>query len=452
MFSIPGVLGLIFLTYVRPQAFVLAFHGVPLLHMVYATAAIGFIIDLRMRLIRVRIAPLMWLAVLYFLWILLSLAIGHADLLGAAVPGIVILFALFFMTAQAVQSFRALRTVVIALALISVFLSVVGIHQGLAPFGCFGVRGSPTAAYDGRSCEKEKDCVLDGDPGVSYRCEKIGLFDTHSVTGRVRWLGIIEDPNELAMCISLCVPLLIGLYLRKPSTASAAVLVLGSMMFMWCVVYTQSRGGQLVFVAALGVYFVRRYGVRGAIIVGVLAAPLFLLGGRSGGEADESKLERIEALYVASTLTFQRPLLGVGFGQFTEFNGLTAHNSYALSGAELGLPGMAIFIAVFYQSMKSFITVTRRYTAKGPARVAVVWAGALSAAQVGIMVGVFFLSFNTSPILWTFLGVCNGFQLAVLRHDPQIDLKLHRRDVYLISAITLSVASFLYVYSHRQAG
>jgi len=353
------------------------------------------------------------------------------------------------MTAQAVQSFRALRVVVIALALISVFLSVVGIHQGLAPYGCFGVRGSPDAAYDGRACETDEQCSIDGDPGVSYRCEKVGLFGTHSVTGRVRWLGIIEDPNELAMCVSLCVPLLIGLYLRRPSSGSALVLGVGSLLFMWCVVYTQSRGGQLVFVAALGVYFVRRYGVRGAIVVGLLAAPLFIFGGRSGAEADESKMERIEALYVAATLMFQRPLLGVGFGQFDDYNDLTAHNSYALSGAELGLPGMAIFIAVFYQSMKCFITVTRRYAPDGPARIAVVWAGALSAAQAGIMVGVFFLSFNISPILWTFLGVCNGFQLAMLRHDPQIDLSLKRRDLYIIAAITISLASFLYVYSYR---
>jgi O-antigen ligase len=451
MFSIPGVLGLIFLTYVRPQAFLLELRGVPLLHFVYLLAVIGFAIDLRTRLISPRTAPLLWLSIGYFIWSILTIARVRPGLVSPIVGAMAIRFALFFMVAQAVQSFRTLRTAVLTLVLVSIFLSVVGIDQGLAPRGCFAFGSSPTAVFDGRPCETHAECMHEGDPNVRYTCEKIGLFGTYTVNGRVRWLGIIEDPNELAMCVSLCVPLLIGLYLLRPSARSALFLVVAGSAFVWCTVFTQSRGGQLVFLTALAIYFVRRYGVRGAIVVGVMAAPVLLFGGRSGTEAEESKMERLEALYVASQLIVRKPLFGVGFSQFEEYHIRTAHNSYALAGAEMGLIGLALFIAVFYQSMKAFVVSTRRYDAHGPSRPAYVWAGSLMAAQGGLMAGVFFLSFNSSPILWTFMGVCGGFQLAVRRHDPAADFGLHRRDWLNIVGITLGLTAFMYGYSHWKA-
>jgi hypothetical protein len=451
MFSIPGVLGLIFLTYIRPQAFIAELQGLPLLHLVYLLAVIGFLVDLRTRIIKPQASPLMWLSIAYFAWSIITIALRHTSLVPDVLISTAIRFALFFMVAQAVQSFRALRVAVVMLILVSLFLSVVGIDQGLSPKGCYAFRNSPTGTFDGRYCENQEECARDGDPGQRYACEKIGMFGTYSVNSRVRWLGIIEDPNELAMCVSLCVPLLIGLYLLRPRARSAIVLAACGGAFIWCTVYTQSRGGQLVFLAAIAVYFVRRYGLRGALIVGMLAAPVLLFGGRSGSEAEESKMERLEALYVASQLIVTKPIIGVGFTEFLEYHVRTAHNSYALAGAEMGLPGLLLFIAVLYQSMKSFIVASRRYAPDGPAKAAHVWAGALAAAQTGLMIGIFFLSFNSSPILWTFMGVCGGFQLAVLRHDPELDLSLRPRDWLHIAGITLFLTGFMFFYSHWKA-
>jgi O-antigen ligase len=280
----------------------------------------------------------------------------------------------------------------------------------------------------------------------------VGLFGTTSINGRVRWLGIIEDPNELAMCLSLCAPLLIGLFLLRPGWRNGVLLVSGLAAFLLCVVFTESRGGQLVFLAALGAYFVRRFGVRGIVVMGLFAVPVLLLGGRSGAEADQSKMERIEALYTAMSLVRQSPIVGVGFTRFTDYNVLTAHNSYALAAAETGLPGLFLFLAVLYQSMKSFVVVALRTQNEGPTRPAYVWAGALLAAQAGLMVGIFFLSFNASPILWTFLGLFGGFQLAARRHDPSFDFSLKARDFLAIGALTVVIPQLLYVYSHLKIG
>jgi hypothetical protein len=447
MFSIPGVLGLIFLTFVRPQAFVLSLAGVPLVHLVYLATLVGLVLDLRLRLIRPRATPLLWWALAYLAWCMITVGLRAPSQVSPAFSTVFICMALFFVTAHAIQSWRALRVAAACLATIGVFLAVVGVHQGLAPHGCIVFKGSPVGEFDGRACEAYADCLADPEPGAHYECEHIGLFGTYSINQRVRWLGIIQDPNELAMCIALGVPLLIGLYLRRPSLGRGVLFAICGGFIALCTVFTQSRGGQLVFLAAPGVYFIRRYGLKGLAVCALAALPVLLLGGRSGQEADLSKMERIEALYIAMSLLMRFPLTGCGFTQFTEYNQLTAHNSYALAAAELGLPGLFLFVMMMYVSAKTFIVAIRRYAPVGPSRVAYVWAGALLAAQCGIMLGILFLSFNVQPILWTFLGVCGGYYLTVRRHDPGFALRLGPRDYALVGSIITVMISIMFVYS-----
>jgi hypothetical protein len=453
MFSIPGVLGLVFLTFIRPHAFIPELAAIPLLHITYVATLVGLAIDLRLRIIRPAFTPLTWWGLAYFGWCIVSAALRAPQAIQAGLAQVSICFALFFIVAHSVHSFRALRTVTILFVGIAVFLSVVGIHQGLAPKGCIAFKSLMNGTYDGRPCETGLDCLVDPEPGSAYSCEHIGLFGTSSVNLRVRWLGIIQDPNELSMCVALCLPLLIGLYLHRPSRRAAIMYTVYGLAIALCTVYTQSRGGQLVFLTAIGVYFVRRYGIRGAIVCALGALPVLLLGGRSGDEAELSKMERIEALYVAMTFLTQYPLTGVGFRQFTEMHNLTAHNSYALSAAELGFPGLYLFITLFYVSMKTFVMAAQRYAVNGPARSANIWAGALIAAQCGLMIGVFLLTFTTQPILWMFFGLCGGFYLAVRRHDPTFKLKIGLRDHGLILAISLAVTAFMFAYSRwKMAG
>src|SRR5690242_2467519 len=139
MFAIPGALGIIFLTYIRPQLFIEGLKGVPLVALVYVLAAVGFVIDLRTRLLKPRAAPMLWQALIYFAWLIVTLALRRSDLFGSEMGGLSIVFSLFFMISVTVQSFRALKTAAALLALIGVFLAVVGVHQGLAPKGCFAL-------------------------------------------------------------------------------------------------------------------------------------------------------------------------------------------------------------------------------------------------------------------------------------------------------------------------
>lgn len=445
MFALPGVLGLIFLTYVRPQSFVDELHGLPLLHICYALAIGGFAVDLRSRLTSPRTSQMLWLGGLYLFFGLVTLGINAPDRIGEFLPLVFIDFAMFFMVAQTLQSLRAVRTAMQALVAISVFLSVVGIHQGTAPKGCIASKTGWAGIPDGRLCETHEDCWEKQEFGFVYRCEKVGLFGTYSINNRVRWIGIIEDPNELAMCVAICVPMLIGLYLLRPRARSAVTAAIGIGMFVLTVYFTGSRGGQVVFGTAFGIYMYRRYGIRALVVGGIIAAPLLLLQPERP-DAFQSKMERLDALFTAASLMWERPLTGVGLGRFTDFNSMTAHNSYGLSGAELGLPGLFLFLSILYQALRAFYLISTRYEIGGPGRAAHIIAGSLGAAMCGMAIGIFFLSFTTSPILWVFLGVVAGFQLAVQRHDPDIKLSLRGVDYLRLVGITLALGLWMYAY------
>jgi hypothetical protein len=452
MFSIPGTLVLIVLTYVRPQTFIPQLQGAPILHLTYVATFLGLIVDLRLRYLRLQRTPLLVPAGLFMFWCIATAAIKAPSTVGGIISEIFIVVMLFSCIAFSAQTFKGVRTLARGLVLVGIFLSIIAIHQRLAPEGCVRFKLAGAGEFDGRSCETVADCIVDKEPGLGYACEHIGLFNSYALSGRVRWIGVIQDPNELAMCISVCVPLLIALYLLGPTRRRLAGLLIGGGLIILAVIYTQSRGGQLVFLAAIGVYFVRRYGVRGAMVGLVLAMPLLLLGGRSGAEADESKMERLEALYIAMTLMVSYPLTGVGYRQFTEYNVLTAHNSYALSVAELGFPGLFLFATLLYLAGKTSILALRRYGPDGPARAAHIWAGSLIATQAGFMIGIFLLSFNLHPVLWIFFAMNTAFYAAVKRHDPTFEVRFGWVDFARVGAFVLVISTFMFTYSRMKVG
>src|SRR5439155_22105540 len=103
----------------------------------------------------------------------------------------------------------------------------------------------------------------------------IGLFGTSSIgKGRVRYLGPLQAPNDPSLASGVALPFAFAFFQRKRSAARRALLIGSLVLVGTCTVFTQSRGGQLVFIAAVGAYFVRRYGMKGMIFGAVLALPL----------------------------------------------------------------------------------------------------------------------------------------------------------------------------------
>ena len=251
MFALFGIIGLIVFIYLKPQEFIPELEKLPFLYMFLAVAVFGLAIDMRARLVRFERPPHFWYVIAFYLWCMVT---GFAKTGGtglvASVTQLTIALVLYLIISMSVETFRALEVLVASVIGVSLFVGFVGFHQGFAPLGCAVEQGkAENLRPDGRPCLTAEDCYLgDAEPGANYQCERQGLFGTVSVGGgRVRYRGVLRDPNELALATGAAVPLLIGQVDRKRSFFNTTLLVVATGMIATVIIFSQSRGGSSCF-------------------------------------------------------------------------------------------------------------------------------------------------------------------------------------------------------------
>ncbi len=463
MLAIPGIIFLVVFIYARPQEFFEQLRTIPLLYVFVTLALFGAALDIRLRNIKIRSTPLLpWIA-LFVVWGAFTVIIRTPSGALAPITGLAICASLYLLIAHGVQTFRALHVVAGAVLAMVIFVCFVGVHQGFAPMGCVVVDQSTqgdtsTGTPDGRPCDSIGTCYLgDVEPGAEYACEHIGLLGTTSVGGgRVRYRGVLQDPNELSLAGGVGLPLAFAFSeSRKKTLGRRVVSVIALALVLLCAVLTGSRGGQIVVLTVLGAYGLKRFGAKGLVLGSVLAAPLLLLGGRSGEEASSSTLERLDCWATALAIWRSHPVIGVGLGQFTEYNYMTAHNSYLLSLSELGPPGMVIFTIVVYLAAKIPFVILRDTNgahagtgdALAGASAARPWAMGLIAAFAGLAVGIFFLSFTYHYVLWIYIGLSGALYSAARRHHPTVKVRFGLRDFAAVLTMDAAVIVLVHAYT-----
>ncbi len=174
------------------------------------------------------------------------------------------------------------------------------------------------------------------------------------ISGRITYLGQLNDPNDLALVFLMTLPL--TLYLAR-STASLLLrlgLWASSLTMLYGVYLCNSRGAMVALGAMLLTYGIRRFGLIGSLLASpLLLAPFLLLAPSRISEisADEdSAAGRVDAWYAGFEMFRSHPLFGVGKGMFVDHHDLTAHNSFVLAFAELGLFGYFFWLALLVTS------------------------------------------------------------------------------------------------------
>jgi hypothetical protein len=446
VFALPGIAMLLVFILVRPQESIPLLQRVPFLHLSTALAVLGYVIDVRLRRLQpIATNTLPWAAG-FLLWAVISTAINAPEQVVGRAIEMAILFALYGTIAHGVQRFRTFQFVAGVLAGVCVFITVICFHQGLSPRQCIGgeeQEGAITGKPDGRECEISEQCRgADAEPGLEYRCEHVGLMGTYSVEGeRVRYRGDLQDPNEVALTICAGgIALLIGFALRKKRAAAKVAVGVGVGLVVVTVYMTQSRGGLVAAMLVPGVYLVRKYGLKALIPALLVAVPVLMLGGRSGEAADISTANRYDAWATGLDMWHHSPVYGVGARLFSEHHYLTAHNSYVLSLAELGIVGFYLFVAIIYLCFKTLVVGMRELALVPGTAAAQVWGMALLAAIAGITFQINTLSFTYHPVLWIFFGLIGAWYSAVRHHRPQLKIGLAPRDLVFVAAIVLAYA------------
>ena len=108
--------------------------------------------------------------------------------------------------------------------------------------------------------------------------------------------------------------------------------------------------------------------------------------------SEGSAYGRFEAWYEGFQMFKQSPLFGVGLGMFTDYHELTAHNSFVLVMAELGLFGLFFFTGLFWLPIKELKFALWGAGRSTLAKEEIALLSALAASLAAVMTAMFFLS------------------------------------------------------------
>src|SRR6202041_2541359 len=181
---------------------------------------------------------------------------------------------------------------------------------------------------------------------------KMGLYSNDQIVGqilRLRGVSFLSDPNDFAQMLLIALPLIFIAWRQGRPLANSLSVLAPAALLLWAVYLTHSRGA-LIALGVLGLAAARkRLGTTASLaLAGVLAITLLALdftGGR-GISASEGA-DRLTAWATGLELFKHSPIFGIGFGNFTDFNEITAHNSIVLCLAELGLVGATMWLPLF---------------------------------------------------------------------------------------------------------
>ena len=179
---------------------------------------------------------------------------------------------------------------------------------------------------------------------------------------RYRGLGVLNDPNDLAQFFATVVPLLWLRWKKGNVLGNFFVTLIPACILIGGMYFTHSRGGIVGLLAVFLFAFKDKIGVvKSSILAGGLLAAMVALNMSGGRGLNDDDGGRVAAWITGLQIFKTHPLFGVGIGNFWNYNdtGLTAHNSYVLCLAELGLFGYFCWIGTIVSNWTDLSVLVR---------------------------------------------------------------------------------------------
>lgn len=397
---------------IRPQEFVPALIGVPILQLVLLACLVIWMFSSEKRIL----LPPVVLVGCFLLFAPLTVAAngwwGGVVLAHARLDPVAAIFLVATMAARKLPVLRTYMRTIIICASVLVAYCAIQLKTGIGPWA-----------------------------------------DVPPYQGRPYYLGIYNDPNDLGQLFIIALGFVIYLLAINKSLPSGFVLSCLGAWLIYGVVLTNSRGALLATLAILALECWRRFGKVAVIVAAVLAVPALLavtrLSQLSAGEV--SAMDRLETWYQGIQMLRGSPVFGVGFGNFTNYSSLTAHNSIILPMAELGLPGLTIWLGIIWYSIRmlwwiGFSAHPDRLPAETAQQSEILAARGLLLTMGGFCVGAFFLSQSYGAPLFLLCGfaVARFASAATVLQDPPHYRLL--KDVLRLGGVTIVAVIGMYFF------
>ena len=250
---------------------------------------------------------------------------------------------------------------------------------------------------------------------------------------RITYVGLLNDPNDLAMALLMALPLQIYLLGTTRRWLLRGLLLACIVAVLWSTYLTNSRGAILGLAALLATFSFRRYGFKRTALLSPLLAAALIAGAPSRmddvSSGEESAAGRVDAWYEGFEMLKERPLFGVGINNFVEHHSLTAHNSFVLAMAELGSVGYFLWLSLLAISIVMIWRILSFAWPQGqapPAEELADWqahqrfAAALLYTMIAFIVTGYFLSRSYVPVLYMTYGLCAAVYMVVRQRWPAV--------------------------------
>lgn len=297
-------------------------------------------------------------------------------------------------------------------------------------------------------------CVVMIHHGVSQKISPDGIGwsgELLSQGTRITFLGFFNDPNDLGMFFLMNIPL--AYYLRSTTQNFFLRFCLYTLIISLLIgIYlTNSRGSLVGVMALLVTYVYFNYGKMKTIFMTLFMAPLAYVAMKLFRtiDADEASADgRIQAWYEGVQMFKWRPLVGIGKGGFVEEHGLTAHNSFVLVWAELGILGYILWFSTIsltiFNLIKTFSLDQEKYKGNKELINDIFLAKCLFFSFMGFLTTAFFLSRSYVVFLYVFLGISCALIVRVRKQVPE--LKEVENTALIFKIIGLGTLSLIGLY------
>ena len=251
----------------------------------------------------------------------------------------------------------------------------------------------------------------------------------NNLVGRAIWNGIYSNPNDLAGITLLVLGLALAIATVKTQNRRVRQAAIAYVpMTVLIILLTQSRGAFIGLLVGFGPTILtrmrKRPSIAGPVLIIVLLAAVLVpaaawhrfqdiskvTSSETISEADKygSAAQRLDILKVGWHIFVDHPLLGVGIGCYPEANAVyapqlgrrDAHNTYITLAAEMGVPGLLLWLGMA-RSVLARVRRRRRSIEADDRTIQILW---LERAMVGCLVAAFFASYSGITILYLLLG------------------------------------------------
>jgi O-antigen ligase len=406
--------------YIRPQEWVPAIYGWPLINMLAIATALFLACDIaRNQSMRIKESATM-LLIAFLGCVAMSHLVHIKPYFGGAFDSFLKFgtnVAMFLLFVNVLTSTKKIRISIWLIIILTVILAVQGIYQYEHGFGWAG------------------QLLVQAEEGVSI--------------GRITWVGIFNDPNDLALAFVMVIGFLLAFLFGRSKIFFKIVSIPFLAVLLYSLYLTNSRGGYLALIATVAYYFLRKMKRKWlALIIGlvmvvaVLAFSPSRMTDISAGE--DSARGRIEAWYEGFQMLKSAPLFGVGYKMFTDYHPLTAHNSYILVAAEEGLVGLFVWIALIYICFKGLDKLSKQdvHNSQFMARELGPYVLGLEVGLVGFLCAAFFLSRAYIEPLYIMLALGCAFAFTMLKKE---DYRFSTQDAGWSGALAVGILAAAWV-------